>query len=440
MKQSRILIYSLTASQLFIIIFFWLNTSGSDLMFFPGSTLIALGRLKGLLAVYFIFIQFVLRGRIMPLERIFGYETLNALHKKNGYVVFIFLLLHPLLITTGYSLSGKIDIFAQFIQLITIFENVWLAFIGWIMFMVIILSSIYIVRKRLKYELWYYVHFATYIAVILSWFHQLSVGTDFLVNRWFEYYWYVLYGGVFASVIYSRFIKILLLFHKHRFYVDKIEKETSDSVSVYIKGRSLSSFIFEPGQFLFARFFTKEFGMESHPFSFSSVPNADYFRLTVKNEGDFTAKLPLIKPGTKILIDGPHGAFTERFMEKDKIVYIAGGVGITPIRSLVEGINQRKEQILFYSNKTSNEIIFQKELTDLSRKHNFPIYNVISREESYAGIKGRINVELIRKYVNNLSDYDFYICGPVPMAKSIISELRSAGISSSQIHFEEFAL
>lgn len=440
MKNRRFLIYLFAFIPLCIMLFFWLQTSGNGLMRNIGISFISLGRLMGLLAVYFTLIQFILRARIMPLERIFGYEWLNKIHKKNGYVVFIFLILHPILLIFGYSITGKIDLLSQFIQFITVFEHVWLAFIGWIIFMLVIFSSIYIVRNKLKYESWYLVHMATYIAVLLSFFHQLSVGTDFIANPGFSYYWYTLYILVFGVTIYTRFISVILRFNKYRFYIDKVVKETDDTISVYIKGENLQSFIFEPGQFLFVRFLSKEYGKESHPFSLSCIPSEKYLRLTVKNEGDFTARLPKIKPGTKVLIDGPHGAFTERFMTRNKIIYIAGGVGITPIRSLIESIGERKEQILFYSNKTTADVVFKNELDVLSQKNKFPIYYVISRDENFKGIKGRIDLKLIKQYVKNLNDYDFYICGPSVMAKSIIKDLKSVSISPSQIHFEEFAL
>ncbi len=439
MKQVKYFIYLVFFLQVAIVLFFWFSTSGSELTFNLPSSLIALGRLSGLLLALSVLTQFILRGRMPPLEKILGYETLNFLHKKNGYVVFTFLILHPALLIIGYSISGKINLIDQFIQFIAVFESVWLAFAAWMIFITVICTSIYLVRRKIRYEVWYFIHFMTYLAIFLAWFHQLKVGTDFLLNPWFVYYWYFLYFVTFLSVIYFRFINILLIFNKHRFYVEKIEKETSDAVSVYIKGKNLERFSFTPGQFLFVRFLTKEFGRQLHPFSFSSIPNNKYIRITIKNEGDFTSRIHEIKQGTKVIIDGPHGNFTEKFMTKNKIIYIAGGVGITPIRPLLENV-KNKEQILFYSNKTLDDIIFQKELEELSKKNPFTIYNVISRDESYKGIKGRINLALISNYIKNVKDYDYYICGPVSMAKSIISELKSAGISSSQIHFEEFAL
>lgn len=437
--KNRLITYVIFATPLIITLYFWLTTTGLDLTS-SASILISLGRLMGLITAYFVLIQFVLRGRIMPLEKIFGYELLNKIHKKIGLYLTAFLISHPMLLTLGYSMQGKINPISQYIQFITIYENVWLAFIGYITFLLIIFSSIYIVRNKLRYEFWYIVHLAVYIAVLLSFFHQFSVGTDFLLNKWFSYYWYLMYFIVFAITIYTRFIVLILRFKKHRFYIDKVIKETDDTISLFIKGVDLKNFHFEPGQFLFVRFLSKELSMESHPFSFSSIPNAEYLRITIKKEGDFTEKLMRIKSGTKLLIDGPHGAFTERFMKKDKILFIAAGVGITPIRSIIESIGNSKQQILFYSNRTSSDIIFKKELDSLSQKYKFPIYYVISREGTYKGIKGRIDLNLIKQYVSNLMEFDIYICGPKAMAKNITHELKSSGVHPSQIHFEEFVL
>lgn len=440
MRSYKFYAYLFFLLQLSIILFFWFRTAGNELNHGSASILITLGRLAGLLAVLFILLQVILRARITPLERVFGYETLNYWHKKNGYLAFFFFLLHPVFITIGYAQASQKSYPAQFLLFIQTFEGVLLAFLGWLILITVIITSVYIVRIKMRYESWYFMHLATYIAILLAFFHQILTGSDLQANSWFRFYWLTLYTLVIGSLLYWRFYLMVYLYSKHRFYVKKVVKETGDTVSIYIKGNNIKDYKFEPGQFTFLRFLTKDLGLESHPFSFSTVPGNDYLRFTVKSAGDFTQKIKKIKPKTAVVIDQPHGAFTERFMIKTKVVFFAGGVGITPIRSLIEGINARKKTVLFYANKTSKDIIFKKELDQLSLKYKFPIYHIISREEGYKGIKGRINLELIKKYITNFQNYEIYLCGPISMAKSLSADLQSAGVPKKQIHFEEFAL
>jgi NAD(P)H-flavin reductase len=151
-------------------------------------------------------------------------------------------------------------------------------------------------------------------------------------------------------------------FFKHQFYIDKVVQETPDVYSVYIKGKNIEQFTYEAGQFANYTFLQK--GMYfTHPFSFSTAPNAEYIRISVRGVGDFTRRIPELRPGTKVVIDGPLGIFTERSSARDKYLFIAGGIGITPLRSLAEDLSKRGKDItLLYGNRTADNIPLKAEL------------------------------------------------------------------------------
>src|SRR5262249_41744769 len=158
------------------------------------------------------------------------------------------------------------------------------------------------------------------------------------------------------------------------------------------------------GQFLSVRFLNKSMWWEAHPFSISGIFD-NSLRISPKNVGDFTSKLGSLKKGTKILIEGPFGSFTQNLSTTNKILFIAGGIGITPIRSLIESFGKsNKQMVLLYSNKTEREIVFKNELQNLAKKTNLKIIYVISEDEKFKGEKGRIDKEKLERLVKDIKE------------------------------------
>jgi predicted ferric reductase len=424
---------------LLVILFFWLKGSASMFGADISSNLLAIARLCGLLAVYAVLMQFVMRGRAIWVEEVFGLNNLYTAHRLNGYLVIILIYLHMTLMIISYSMIGKTDFISQIVDLFLHYDDVWQAMIAVILFTVIVGISIYIVRKRLKYETWYYVHLLTYLAVLLAWGHQLKLGSDF-ANQLFVYYWYALYIFVFGNVLIFRFLRQGFLFWKYRFWVENVVKEADGATSIYIGGENINRFSIEPGQFMMLRFLDKKRWWEAHPFSLSFVPKDNLLRVTVKDVGDFTHEVNGLKRGTPILLDGPLGTFIQKKAKKDKYLFIAGGVGITPIRSLVEEIApMKKDMVLLYSNKTQ-EIIFKEELDKLSEQYTFPLHYIVTQDLNFKGETGRLDGEKIKKLCPDFLQRDIYLCGPAPMMEAIIHDLKQMGVPHSQMHYEKFSL
>jgi predicted ferric reductase len=443
--MKKYLLYALFAVNLIVIVAFWYHSSGILLGRGFLNVMISLGRLWGLLAVYFILMQFVLIGRNVWVERTFGLDNLTRIHKWNGYLSLGFILLHPIFIVIGYSHATGMSFVGEFLDLIKNTEDVLNAFLGLVLFLFIVGFSISIARKRLKYETWYAVHLSTYAAVLLAWGHQLNIGEDFLHMPAFTYYWYALYIAVLGTFVYSRIVKPLYLSYRHQFTVSRIVRETDSASSIYITGRDMANYKIEPGQFMILRFLTKSMWWQAHPFSLSIVPDKTAangeLRVTVKAVGDFTNQIKAIAPGTKLIIDGPYGAFTELFSVAPKTLFIAGGIGITPIRSLMEQfLKKGKDATLLYANRSEKDVVFKDELAKLGEQYHAPIVNVMSDQPDYAGEKGRLDKEKIKRLVPDVASREVYLCGPIPMIKSLVPMLQELGIPHARIHYEKFAL
>lgn len=434
--MKKAFIYGLFAVNLAIIVFSWSRSSFSLLGEGWPSAFLSIGRLAGLLAVFFVLLQFVLIGRNPSLEKTFGLDRLAIIHHLNGFLALLFIFSHFILIFASYALINQINVIQQFFNFLS-YDGILKAFIALLIFIGIVFLSITIVRKRFKYEMWYFTHFGTYVAVLFAWGHQLEIGGDFAQNPLFVGYWYALYAVVLGEFLIWRFLRPIFLFYRHRFFVSRVISENDSVVSIYISGRDISKFKILAGQFMILRFLSRQFFWQAHPFSLSFAPQNNELRITVKSVGDFTSQIKNVTPGTKIFIDGPYGIFTEKVAKHDKFLFLAGGIGITPIWALVETLAQKnKDMILIYGNKTEKDIVFADKLKHFASR----VYHVLSDSKNENYEHGYIDEEKLKRLAPDFREREIFLCGPPVMMRSLIKILRNLGVNKGMIHYEKFSL
>jgi predicted ferric reductase len=422
------------------ILTFWWQGSGSFFALGNASVLIALGRIAGLLAAFFVLLQFSLIGRNVWVERTFGLDRLAHFHRYTGFCAIFFVILHPLLIIRGYSLLNGVGFIAQELDFITNYEDILESTLAALLFTGVVFMSLYIVRKRLRYETWYLTHLAVYAAIALAWGHQLANGGDFLENPLFRAYWYGIYALVFLSLLIFRFLRPAWLYSRHQFRVARIVPETAEAVSVYVSGERMEDFKIKPGQFLTFRPLTKKWILQNHPFSVSMMPRNGELRFTAKRVGDFTAEIPTMPAGTPLYIDGPFGVFRPERPEGRRFLFIAGGIGITPIRTILESLPASADSILLYANRKEEYIVFRDELEELARTRHIVIHHVLSDSPDFPGEKGRVDLDRVRRLAPDFAEREIFLCGPPPMIKGLRVELIAAGIPREKIRFERFSM
>ncbi len=434
--------------QILIIIGFWGSYHVNHMM---GNQLtgdwigqsLAWGRLAGLLAAFGILMLMLLISRATWLEGVFGMDRLARAHHIVGFSLILLLVLHPILLTLGHSAQAGIGTLAQTRDFVKNWDDVFGAMLGLDLILIAIVLSIGVVLKKIRYEIWYYNHLFLYVAIALAFGHQIAVGSDFTENRIFKIYWFVLYAFVAGVLVYSRFLTPLNYYVRHRFTVARLVAETGDVTSVYIEGKNLDQFPARAGQFMIVRFLAKGFWFEAHPFSISCLPDGKHLRLTIKQLGDFTRKIPGLKPGTPVLIDGPHGIFTAAQSHSTKVLMIAGGIGITPIRSVAEElVFAGRDVILIYGNRDAHSLAFKAELDALTAKSGgrLKVIPVMNDDPAWPGEKGRVDRQRIARLVPDLAERDVFLCGPPVMMKSARKSLSELNVPSSRIHDERFAL
>lgn len=438
----------LAGAQLLIVVGSWLwfhvhHATGNLLTGDAVGKLLAWGRFAGLLAVLAILFQLMLIGRVQWVERSFGMDRLTRLHHAVGFALILLLLLHPVLLTYGHATQADVGYWEQAADFCKTWRGLLAAVIGLGLMVVATGFSVRVLLKRVRYERWYATHLVLYAAFGLTFMHQVASGSDFTDHPGFKYYWFALYAFVLVNLLAYRFARPLLAFARHRFVVTRVVPEAGDVTSVYIAGKDLPAFRVEAGQFMIVRFLAAGFRWEAHPFSMSCFPDGKQLRLSIKRLGDFTRKIPELKPGTPVLIDGPYGVFTSRTCACDKVLLIAGGIGITPLRSLAEDlVGTGRDVVLIYGNRNSATLVFKNELDELAVRSagKLRLVYVMSDGPAWTGESGRVDRERIARLVPDLAARDIYLCGPPVMMKGVRSALASLGVPSARIHDERFAL
>ena len=262
-------------------------------------------------------------------------------HRRLGFTIGSLFLAHPVLLTVGYARRNHFGAVQQFTEFISDWPT-RLAFAAFTIIALVVLSSTPLIRRRLTYETWHVSHLTMYVAIGLAGVHQAN-GADIAGQPW-AIYWLALHLLVFGCFLTFRVGRPIARCARHRFRIDRIVAESGDVTSVYLTGRRLDRFVFRPGQYANVAFLSK--GCWSpHPFSFSAAPNGQFLRLSIKAVGDFTARIRDLRPDTLTLLEGPLGAFTAA-APRDKYLMVAGGIGITPIRALIESLAEAGRDIV----------------------------------------------------------------------------------------------
>jgi predicted ferric reductase len=418
----------------------WLRHGGLANASGPGGLATAAGQLTGLIGTYAVLLQLMLMARIPWLERCVGFDRLAVWHRWNGFASVSLLVAHTVLITMGYAASNRESLLGQTRDFVSHYPDVLLAFVGLALLVGVAATSVQIARRRLSRESWYLVHVYAYLAIALGFAHQLAVGSDFDADPAARAWWVALYVVTIGSIVVWRIGQPLRFNARHGLRVANVEREAPGVVSIYLTGRALNQIDAEAGQFFLWRFLTREGWWQAHPFSLSAKPTARKLRITVKDLGDFSKQLQQIRLGTRVFAEGPYGTFTAERQTRRRVLMIAGGIGITPLRALLETLRAKTpgEIMLLYRVIRSDDVIFADELKQLSSARGVTI-RVLTGEEIGDDQTDRLGVPMIARLVPDVAERDVFVCGPPGLIDAVRRRLRLLDVPPRHIHFERFA-
>lgn len=423
-----------------VILAMWVRHGGLDDLAAPGAILTAIGQLAGLYAAYLALIQLVLMSRSPWLDQVFGMDRLAWAHRWLGFATVWLIVAHGIFIVLGYAAGDARSILDEAWTLVTTYEWVLPATIGGVLFILVGISSVRAARRSLSYEAWFLLHLLAYLAIALGFLHQLFVGADFMHDWLARAYWIALFVLAFALIVAFRFGAPIVLNIRHRFRVARVVREGPGLTSIYISGRDLHALPVRSGQYFVWRFLDGHSWWHGHPFSLSSAPNGEWLRITVKALGDDTRSLQRLAVGTRVLAEGPYGVLTGLRRRRRRILLIAGGIGIAPLRALVESLPAAPgDMTLLYRAREPKHIVFREELDALARLRGIDVRYLVGRRGSAEMPKDPLEPRALRAAVPDIKERDVYLCGPIAMMDRTEATLRRLGLPSRQIHAERFA-
>jgi predicted ferric reductase len=376
-------------------------------------------------------------------ERAVGFDRLTAWHRGLGTNTVLLLVAHVLLIVEGYSLSDHQAVTSTGWRVLSTYPSMLKATTGLVLFGVVAVTSARAARLRLGYETWYALHLTAYVAVALAFFHQIYAGQDFVGHPLNRLLWCGLYLFVAVALVRGRVMVPIRTWWRHRMMVERVVVESPGVVSVWVRGHRLDELGAEAGQFLLWRFLAPGHLWSAHPYSLSTAPDHGRLRITVKDAGDHSAALAHLRPGTPVVAEGPFGHFTLGKSAGSRLLLIAGGSGIGPIRALAEelgrrGPRHRLDAVLLYRAGRARDLALRDELDRLSEETGLRVVYLVGHRADLG--RDPLAPESVSSLVPDVRSRDVYVCGPAGMTHYVLRAMRELRVPVRQLHYEDFEM
>jgi len=400
----------------------------------PGGWATYGGRLSGLLGAYLMLVMVFLMARIPALERAVGQDRLARWHRRIGGWPIVLIAAHGVLVTLGYAQSTRTGVLSEFATLLGSYADVLAAVVAFGLLLLAGASSWRAARRRLRYETWWAIHLYLYLALGLAFFHQVRTGASFVGHPLATAMWEAVWAAAAAAVLVFRLGLPLWRSLRHQLRVVSVQPESDTAVSIVLCGRHLESLDVAGGQFFQWRFLTRGMWWQAHPYSLSAMPNPPYLRITAGLGGDLGSSLLALRPGTRVAIEGPYGAFTASRRSGRRLLLVAAGLGVTPIRSMLEQLPADSEPAVIVRASGRDDLVHHEELESLAAARNGVVHEVLGPRGSV-----RFDQRLLRRLVPDVAEREVYVCGPDGFADLLEASVRRLGVPGELIHRERFA-
>jgi predicted ferric reductase len=401
----------------------------------PGGLLTFAGSLTGLVGTYLALMMVLLVSRIPFIERVAGQDGLLRWHRAVAPWPITLLAAHALFLTLGYAQAARTGVWREAGTLLTRYPDVLTATAGLALMCMIGVVSYRAVRRRLRRETWWLIHLWMYLALAISFAHVIVLGPSFVGHPLTQLVWSVAWAGSAGLVLCYRVGLPLARSVRHRLTVTEVRPEGPGVVSVICTGRHLDRLAVSGGQFFCWRFLAPGMWWQAHPYSLSALPRPPHLRLTVKGVGDHSSSLARLRPGTRVAIEGPYGAFTRHAQQRPKALLVAAGIGVTALRALLEDLPRSAAPVVLLRATRPEDLVLHSEVTELVRHRHGAIHELVGPREQVA-----IDEASLPRLVPDLNQRDVYVCGPEGFVAAIVDVAANLGVPADAIHHEAFAL
>ncbi|WMJ73719.1 ferric reductase-like transmembrane domain-containing protein [Cytophagaceae bacterium ABcell3] len=394
----------------------------------------------GFVGLTMLSLQFLLTARYRRITGPYGIDVILEFHRYISLVAIGFIIVHPLILFIKNSENLRLLLFWEAPL------RAQMAVLATVSLILLAVLSLYRKQLNIKYETWKISHgILAVIALIGALGHVLGVGY-YLALPWKQFFWGGMFMATLSLLFYIRIGKPLQLI-KRVYIVDEVIPEKGKCWTLVFRPDGHSGMKFRPGQFVWLTLGNSPFAIEDHPFSLSSsAERRDKVAVTIKELGDFTSTIKYVKPGMPAYLEGPHGAFVpNRHYEAKSFVFIVGGVGITPVMSMLRTFADIKFQrniLLIYANNTIEDITFYEELEELKKKLDLTVVHVLTTPpEGWEGETGFVTPDLLdRHFPEDKEQRMYFLCGPPVMMNAVERALLKVKVPYENIEQEEFNL
>ncbi|MGB3829896.1 MAG: ferredoxin reductase family protein [Ornithinimicrobium sp.] len=427
------------------VLFLWVDGGGvSDLA--NGQATTSLGRLSGLVASSLLLVQVFLMARIPALERSWGQHRLTAIHRTVGFTSFWLMAAHIATITIGYAGNDVGAVWSTLVDFVLNYAGMLLAVAGTLSLFMVVATSIRAARRRMRYQSWHLLHLYAYLGAGLALPHQLWTGQEFLRSTTSTVFWWAVYAAALVSVLVWRLGLPAWRSARHRIRVHSVETDPSGVTTVTMHGHRVHDLRSRSGQFFQFRFLDGPGWSRAHPFSLSASPKSGSLRISAAPVGPGSRRLQNLHPGTRVLIEGPYGILHEGVRTQRKVLLMAAGIGIAPLRGLLEDMEQEPDDItVIHRVSTSDRAALRAEVERLTHQHG-------ARYVVAAGPRNRHlatwlpasehsldPAQALLDVVPDLAAHDVYLCGSGSWMDLAQRALLDAGLPPRQLHREDFS-
>ncbi|MEU4191720.1 ferric reductase-like transmembrane domain-containing protein [Kribbella sp. NPDC026611] len=392
----------------------------------------------GLVGFSALVIAVALPARLPLLIASFGIETVLAVHRLVALIAVVLVVAHlvGVLITDPRGLA--------ILDLAHTTRAARAAVISTVALVLVVVLALRRPGRQPRYEGWRLVHNGLVaIVLVMAWLHVWWL--RHLVSHVLLAAWFVASGLLIAGLAARRWIWLPIRARRFAYLVVSVRPVAGDGVTLVIQADGHPGMPFEPGQFVWLKIGSTPFVFEEHPFSIASTAeHPDRIEFTIKALGDFTELLGALRPGRRVFLDGPYGGFTTEGLEHAPgFVFIAAGVGITPLLSMLRTLADRADPRRFWlivSARTERDLMLLPEVEQVRTRLKLKVIQVVSAPEpGWTGERGRISHTLLRRVLPRQSQrLHYFLCGPAPMVTAVSRDLTALGIPVRRIHTERF--
>ena len=400
----------------------------------PGGWFLAVARLCGLIGSYLLVFQVVLMARVPALERAVGQDRLSRWHRRLGPWPVSLISLHVVSVVFGYAAMDHTSPLHQVMAFVLHYPDILASMVGFALLVMAAVSSHHLARQRLRYETWWSVHVYVYLALALAFFHQIRVGIPLITHALARDAWIGLWALLAITVIAGRVVLPAWRNARHQLRLAEVSEVAPGVTSLTLRGRHLEDLAVAGGQFFQWRFLAPGLWWHSHPYSLSALPQPPYLRVTVKTLGDQSRALTHLRPGTRVLAEGPYGAFTHHHLVTRRAVLVGAGVGVTPVRALLEDLPRDVTVTVIQRASREEELVHGEEIAALVGARGGQYHELVGPRT-----KVRLDARTLRRLVPDIAQRDLYVCGPAGFTNAVIEAAGRAGVAPERIHLEAFA-